>query len=151
MQALESEQPYRHTQYAGPLLWIPVLGASAVLLVMAILGGEWPALVGALGLMVVYLLMFSLTVEVDCCRVRVRFGVGLLGFNYKLKEIESVKTVRNRVWYGWGVRWFPGGVLLNVYGLDGVELTFKDGRVRRIGSDRPKELAEAISRHLANC
>lgn len=150
-QALESEQPYRHTQYAGPLLWVPVLGAAIILLVIWVLNGEWMPLVMGLVLLLVYLFMFSLTVTVDCCRIRVKFGVGLVRFKYRLKEIQSVKTVRNKPWYGWGIRWYPGGLLLNVYGLDAVELAMRDGGIRRIGTNRPKELAAVIARHLENC
>jgi hypothetical protein len=53
-------------------------------------------------------------------------------------------VVRNRWYYGWGIRITPRGWLYNVSGLDAVELALKNGKCVRIGSDEPHALARAI-------
>ena len=63
-----------------------------------------------------------------------------------LREIEQVAVVRNRWWYGFGIRIAAGFRLYNVSGLDAVELKLKSGGIRRIGTDDPQGLAAALTR-----
>ena len=86
----------------------------------------------------------SLTVSVDANEVVARFGIGLICLRYITSDIESVEQVRNPWYYGWGIKKYPGGWLYNVSGLDAVELVLKDGRKRRIGTDEPETLVNAI-------
>ena len=53
--------------------------------------------------------------------------------------------MRNKWWYGWGLRWIPGGSMYNVWGFDAVELELRSGKVFRIGSDEPDALLAALS------
>jgi hypothetical protein len=55
-----------------------------------------------------------------------------------------------RSFYGWGIRWIPGGWLWNVSGLDGVELVLVNNRRFRVGTDEPEQLAAAIQGALRN-
>lgn len=51
---------------------------------------------------------------------------------------------------GWGLRWKPGkGKAYNVGGSRGVQLHLADGEPVLVGSQRPEELAEALSRAKA--
>ena len=106
--------------------------------------GNWVALVCGLALLVALLLFHSLTVVVEGDWVEVVFADGPVRKRIALKEVGSCAVVRNRWWYGWGVRWGPGAWLYNVSGLDAVELKMKNGRRYRIGTDEPRELAKAI-------
>lgn len=94
-------------------------------------------------------LMGSMGVEVDESLVRVKFGVGLIRKSLRLDEIATCRPVRNRWWWGWGVRLIPGGWLYNVSGLDAVELVMKNGKVFRIGTDEPLALSEFIQARLS--
>jgi len=95
-------------------------------------------------LLVVAILMGALTVEVDDALVRLRFGIGLVRKSFRLDEIASCRPVRNKWWWGWGIRLIPGGWLYNVSGLDAVELELKNGKVFRIGTDEPQVLSDFI-------
>jgi len=67
----------------------------------------------------------------------------------RLAEIQSCRPVRNRWWYGWGIRWIGRRKwLFNVAGLDAVELAMKDGTIYRIGTDEPQKLSELIQDKL---
>ena len=140
---------YEHTQ-RGTVMIAVLLLAMAVLTAAALQVFHWVPLlvVAALGLC---LCMFhSLTVTVDDEAVRVRFAGEFIRFRFPLGEIESCKQVRNRWWFGWGIKWYYRGWLYNVSGLDAVELKMKDGRLRRIGTDEPEKLAAAINAALAD-
>jgi hypothetical protein len=96
----------------------------------------------------VVILMGTLTVEVDDAQVRLRFGVGMVRKHFRLDEIASCRPVRNKWWWGWGIRLIPGGWLYNVSGLDAVELVLKNGKVFRIGTDEPQVLNDFIQLKL---
>ncbi len=93
-------------------------------------------------------LMGTLTVEVDDAQVRLRFGVGMVRKSFRLDEIASCRPVRNKWWWGWGIRLIPGGWLYNVSGLDAVELVLNNGKVFRIGTDEPQVLSDFLQLKL---
>ncbi len=138
---------YRHRQI-GTLL-IVVLGLGTVLTGALLLqAGESTARL-PLGLVLVLLiasavLFASLTVEVRRDGIVVSFGPGLIRRIIPIGDIRDVRVVRNRWYYGWGIRRIPGGWLYNVSGLEAVELQLANGRRFRIGTDEPQRLAEAI-------
>ena len=59
--------------------------------------------------------------------------------------VRGVRQVRNKWWYGWGIRKIPKGWMYNVWGLDAVELEMESGKVFRIGTDEPDQLLGALS------
>jgi uncharacterized protein (DUF58 family) len=141
--------PYKHTQ---PGIYSrTTFGALFVLILAAALylgpGDAKAAWIfgGMAVFMLAGLLMFhSLTVEVIRGSLRIRFGVGLIRRQFRVKDIESAKVVRNRWWYGWGIRITPHGWLFSVSGLDAVQIKLRNGRQYRIGTDQPDALAAAI-------
>jgi hypothetical protein len=95
-------------------------------------------------LVVVLFLFHSLTVTVTDEVVRAAFGPGLLGKTVRVDEIVDATDVRNRWWYGWGIRLTPHGWLYNVSGFDAVEIRLATGTRVRIGTDEPVALARAV-------
>ena len=72
------------------------------------------------------------------------FGPRFFRKSFPLREIESVRPVRNPIFYGLGIHFIPGGMVYNVSGLDAVEIELGEGRRARIGTDEPTSLARAI-------
>ncbi|MFP6598015.1 MAG: hypothetical protein VCC01_11215 [Candidatus Hydrogenedentota bacterium] len=95
-------------------------------------------------LLIVGTLFRSLTVCVGKEDISLAFGLGIIRKRFRIEDIESSRVVRNRWYYGLGIRKIQNGWLYNVSGLDAVELQMKDGRRFRIGTDEPDELLEAI-------
>ena len=89
-----------------------------------------------------------LTVVIREGEIEVRLGVGLIRKRYNLNDFMDVQVVRNRWYWGWGIRFVPGAVLYNVSGLWAVELKRLNGRAVRIGSNRPHELKQALREAL---
>jgi hypothetical protein len=139
-----STTAYRHTQIGTLIMW--TLGAAIVLALAVAMAGDWhPLPIIVAGVMAVLLFLFhSLTVEVTQSLMVVRFGPGLIRRSFRVPSIREARTVKNRWYYGWGVRLTPHGWLFNVSGFDAVEIRLENGRHYRIGTDRPEELLAAI-------
>ncbi len=141
---------YRHTQ-TGRL----VLGLFATVAIVVI--GLALVFSLPLGAPLVSLAVFGalaytfgrLTVVVGPDAVRVWFGPGWIRRTIPLSEIRAVRPVRNRWWYGWGIRRIPGGWMFNVSGLEAVELDLTTGGHFTIGTDEPEALAAAISEAMS--
>jgi hypothetical protein len=82
--------------------------------------------------------------------LRIKFGYGIFKKRFKIKEIASVKIVRNKWYYGWGIRfwWKPRMIIYNISGYDAVEIKLKNKRIYRIGTDEPKKLEQAIKKRI---
>lgn len=96
------------------------------------------------GLGVIAILFSTLTVEVDEQELRFYFGPGFWRKRILLHDIEHVEVVRNKVYYGWGIRYTFHGWLYNVSGLDAVELRVSGQGTLRIGTDEPDTLKRAL-------
>lgn len=88
----------------------------------------------------------TLTVSIDKNYLRIKFGYGIFARTFPLREITSVQVVKNRWYYGWGVRvWFwPFMWIYNISGFDAVEIIMKDRKIYRIGTNEPEKLEIAI-------
>ena len=95
-------------------------------------------------LVIVGLIAARLTVVVDARSVSTWFGWGWPRRTIALADIVSAERVSNSWWYGWGVRWVPGGWMFNNAGNGAVELRLESGSVFRIGTDEPDALLAAI-------
>lgn len=147
---------YKHTQIGKFMI---VIGLFVVMLVFfesfleedelteLILTGAF--LITIFIVTLVLILFGSLTIVVNNVFIKISFGIGLIRKKWMLADIESVKIVKNKWWYGFGIRLTPYGWLYNVSGFDAVQIQLKKGRVFRIGTDQPHELQHAIIDQIA--
>jgi len=145
---------YKHTQTG--YLFIPVvlwmIAVTALIVALAEDEATESLVVMAISTVVVLAVVFwfsRLTVRVDGADVRVAFGPGWPRRVIGTHEIVGFRQVRNKWYYGWGVRGIPGGWMYNVWGLDAVELDLASGKKFRIGSNEPEELVAALTAHTA--
>ena len=140
---------YRHTQVGWVMVGGVCAAAVAGLVLAPIARAPLPVAV-VLPLVAVMLVLFAaLTVEVDGDEIRLGFTAGLVHKRIPVAEVARFRRVRNAWWYGFGIRYLPGGGRLwNVSGLDAVELTLKDGGRFRIGTDQPVALTLALAHAL---
>ncbi|HXY40091.1 MAG TPA: hypothetical protein VEQ10_10485, partial [Vicinamibacteria bacterium] len=136
---------YRHTQVG----WVMVGGIAAAAvagLVLAPIARAPMPVALVLPLVALILVLFAaLTVEVDGDEIRLGFTAGLVHKRIPVAEVARFRRVKNAWWYGFGIRYIPGGGRLwNVSGLDAVELILKDGGRFRIGTDQPVALGLAV-------
>jgi len=92
----------------------------------------------------------TLTVSVNEQFLKIRFGWGISRKKFSLSDIVTIGKAKNHWYYGWGIRmWFwPKMWVFSVSGFDAIELTMKNGRIYRIGTDEPEKLELAIRQVL---
>jgi hypothetical protein len=134
---------YHHTQ-RGTLPIVVCLLLAALDAVMMWRSGQWQLAAVLILLLAVAAVFSSLTVEVSDNELRWHFGPGFWAYRVPLSEIQTVAAVRNHWWNGFGIRMGTRFRLYNVSGLDAVELRLKSSDVRRIGTDDPQGLAQAL-------
>lgn len=89
--------------------------------------------------------LFSLmTTKVTQSHVEWHFVLGFWRKSIALTEIKEIERVRNKYWWGLGIRLIPNGWLYCISGLDAVELQLSNGKVLRVGTDNPREFYQAI-------
>ena len=139
---------YKHTQ-TGYLMIIALI-IPLFILYFAMSAAEFAQALPIIffTLLIILVLFYSLTVEIDKTKISVKFGVGIINKKFSLKDIESCCVVRNYWYYGWGIRWTPHGWLYNISGLSAVEIKMKNGKKYRIGTNEPKNLECAITQAI---
>ena len=90
----------------------------------------------------------TLTTIVDQNYLRIRFGYGTFQKKFLIKDIVSVKSVKNHWYYGWGIRvWFwPYMWIYSISGFKAVEIVMRSGKIYRVGTDDSIGLEGAIKR-----
>lgn len=96
-------------------------------------------------LSIISVLFCSLTIEVKKEAITWHFGPYFWRKKIDPSEIARVEIVTNPWWFGWGIRWTKFGWLYNVSGLQAVQVTKKDGKAIRLGTDDPVGLSKAIN------
>ena len=151
--------PYKHTQI-GYLMLVVTLAALVLFAWAQITARLEPPsvdsgtnlLVTAIMALILFILasFTALTASIDENYLRIKFGYGIFARKFALNQIASVQAVKNHWYYGWGIRlWlWPKMWIYNVSGFDAVEITMKNGKVYRIGTDVPEELETAIKQSI---
>jgi hypothetical protein len=139
---------YRRTQTGRVILVMMLLPAVAAAAALAAVGQLLTALAVLALFALVAWLFSSLTVEVTGSELRWYFGPGFWKKSVPLADLREVEPVRNKWWYGLGIRYTPHGWLYNVSGLDAVEVRLAGGVKRRIGTDDPAGLVAALRGRL---
>lgn len=139
---------YEHTQTSP--LWLFVSVPMFIILAVAAAATEGDTSVVVVGGMATLLFLavianFSrLTTTVSNRTVQVAFGRGWPKRTVELSRVIGVEVVRNRWFWGWGIRAIGHGWLWNVWGLDSVELQLDSGKRFRIGTDDSHGLYAAL-------
>ena len=135
---------YRHVQTGYALLVVYGALVSTALILVAITGFS-PVFIGPLLVLGIGMAMFaSLTITVSDTVILAEFYLGFPRRTIKISEIYAISIVRNRWYYGLGVRFTPHGWLFAVSGLSAIEFEMRSGKRFRIGTDEPERLAQAI-------
>lgn len=135
---------YKHTQIGYLLI---VLLGSALLLTLylfVVAGFHWVTVIPVTILALCLYIFSTLTVTVTASTLALSFTARFIHRQFPLDAIRAVRVVKNPWYYGWGIHRVPDGWVYNVSGTQAVELTLRNGRKARIGTDEPEHLAEAV-------
>ena len=150
---------YKHTQIGYLMLVVTLAVLVLFTWVQITARAEPPSVdsgtnfaVTAIMVLILFILssFITLTVILDENYLRIKFGYGIFRKKFSRGEIASAKIVKNHWYYGWGIRlWlWPKMWIYNVSGFDAVEITMRDGKIYRIGTDAPRELETAIKQAI---
>jgi hypothetical protein len=135
---------YRRTQLAWPTI-VPLALVGGLIAPLFYRNGLIvPMWIVSTTLLVSLVLFGTLTVTVTSDGVEAAFGPGLVRKRLMIGDVVSFMPVRNTWLHGWGIHWFPGGVVWNASGLSAVEFKMANGRLVRIGSAEPDALTAAV-------
>ena len=142
---------YEHTQSTNAFVVGFVAYIALISLIVAAVGeSPWlvviPGAVVAIPVGLVLLGASALTVTVTAEDVHLRWRLRWPTKSIPRSEIVSVERVRNKWWYGWGIRLTPNGWMWNLWGLDGVKLNRTSGKGFVIGTDDPDALLAVLDR-----
>ena len=105
-----------------------------------------------LSIMVVVILILlnfsTLTVHINQDRIKLHFGPGLIRKEIPLDQVRQHAIVSTPWYWGYGIRFYPGGMIWNVSGTKAVEIYHQDGRRFRIGTDDPEGLSKALTTQI---
>jgi hypothetical protein len=137
---------YYHKQFGTFITAALAVGILLAIFPALITGTFPPILMAVLGVIaVVWVLLYSLSLEIKDNALVCRLGAGLIRRRILLSEIRQISPVSNPWYAGFGIHWVPGQYWLwNVSGRRGVELSLKSGERFRLGTDEPEALIRAI-------
>ena len=139
--SVQSESIIYHHRQFQPWWGLMIIVSVVLLIIVFYMAITW---IFTIILLIVAALFWGLTVEVNKDVVRLYFGFGIIHRSILREHIAMVTQVRNRWWWGFGIRWTPHGWMWNISGLDAVELTYHNGKKFRIGTDEPEALLETL-------
>ena len=100
---------------------------------------------------ITFLLFFQMRTTVDENLIQITYGIGIIKKKIQMENIQQVEAVRNKWYYGLGIRWSWKGWLYNIQGLSAVELKFKNSTSNiRIGTADNVKLKEEIEKRIRN-
>lgn len=149
-------KPYKEFQFGWNIFVILIPTQVLIMWLFLERAGNQPLslnsfLISQVIFLVVYILFYGLTIKIDDESITMSYGLGLIRKKIRCSRILTVRTITNPALYGWGVRFLPNGMLYNVTGSEGVELTFHDSpRIVRIGTEDPARLKQEIVKRITS-
>jgi hypothetical protein len=143
-QIASAARTYHHVQRGGLLIAVLVATSGATLAAILAAGPQLLMIVALLLQLLATLAFCSSVITITAGNVSVHYGPGWFGRSIALREIASIRIVRNIFAYGWGMRKARRGYSVRLSNASAVELELRNGRRVQIGTDRPIALVEAI-------
>jgi len=138
----DTETNYEENQQLPSWIVLPLM--CLIILLFSLGGINLGSLVATAILLLVLFFFGGLTTRVDAISLNLSFGIGVIRKSVLLKDIESAVSVKNRWWYGFGIRLTPHGWMWNMKGLSAIEITYKTGKKFRVGTTNPEGLLAAL-------
>ncbi|WP_299004685.1 hypothetical protein [uncultured Shewanella sp.] len=138
---------YQRTQLGITILIIMGVALGLVLMAHHVEEQAIPWWIYAV-IIVISILFSTLTIKVSNAHISWFFGPYFWRKKVLLKEVVSIKKVRNKWYCGFGIRLQSTGWLYNVSGLTAVQLTLKDGTHISLGTHDADNLLKVIEAQM---
>ena len=139
------------TIYNNTQIWkLPIiffLWFNIFFLIISIINKEFLSLsILSVVFLICLLLFYKLNISINESKIHLKYWIWLIQKSFLLNEIKSVKIVKNKWYYGWGIRvlFFPMIVIFNISWLDAIEIVMSNNNVFRIWSNDVEKLSEVV-------
>ena len=123
------------------------MSAAVLLLVFRLLSTGIFQIVGSIVVLALAALIYKMTILIDEFRLKFSMGVGIIGDEILMGQIESCCVYPQPI--GWGIRFNSEMSVYNITSKQAVEIVIKNQRKRiLIGCDNPDEVVEAIQSYI---
>lgn len=104
-------------------------------------------LISILVFIVIALLFYKMTIEIDNQEMKITFGIGLIKKRFLLDKMENskIEIVKTPWFYGMGIRFTPLGTLFNTQWGTAVKFGYKTSNYL-IGTKNPNALLELLKK-----
>lgn len=100
-------------------------------------------------LIIILLLFYKMETFIDKDFIQIFFGIGIIRKKIEIRNIKNLEVVKNRWYYGWGIRLIKNGLLYNIKGFNAIELKFKNRKsIIRIGTQDTEKLKSEIEKNM---
>ncbi|WP_298769354.1 hypothetical protein [uncultured Shewanella sp.] len=140
---------YQRTQLGITILIIMGLALGFILVADHIEEQGIPGWIYAV-MIAISILFSTLTIKVSNAHISWFFGPYFWRKKLLLKDIASIKKVRNKWYCGFGIRLQSTGCLYNVSGLTAVQLMLKDGTHISLGTHDADNLINVIETQMSS-
>lgn len=142
----KNKNKYQHTQKNKSAIYIFLIVLVFFRIIIAKTGFDPLLIYVMFFVLLIISSFFSLTVKIDEEKIFLNFRYNLFNKSFPLNKIISAKTVKNKWYYGNGIKfWFwPYMWIYSVSGSDAVEIKMVNGSIFRIGTDEPEKLEQVI-------
>lgn len=81
--------------------------------------------------------------------ILISYGIGIIKKVISTDKVIAAEIVKNKWYFGLGIRSIPNGMLFNIHGLTAVELKFSDSKkIIRIGTQKALQLEKSLNSQL---
>jgi len=141
---------YNHTQKSLLMLVVIILVIITIFYLSLTQGFDLFAFLIDLFIIILITSFLILNVKIDNKYLKIKFGYGIFRKKFLLKNIKEFKPVKNKWYYGWGIRLklFPYTWIFNISGFDAIEITLKNDKIYRIGTDDINGFERALKKAI---
>ena len=133
-------EQFHYRNHQLPVWFIIIVLSFWLLSLMLICAQSRAALVLLLPSVIFTAVFWGLTIEVNSKEIRLYFGLDLIKRKICRQNIDQATQIRNRWWYGWGIRLTPHGWVWCMGELNAIELTYSNNKRFRIDTNQPQFL-----------
>ena len=100
---------------------------------------------------IITLLFYKLTIQLQGSVIKVIFGIGLIKFQIKVDQLVKTKITKTPWHYGLGIKITPKGMLYNIQGTKAVAVEYVSNGITKsvlLGTKEPEKLEQIIREKL---
>lgn len=95
-------------------------------------------------------LFYQLTINIEKSNIQLIYGIGLIRFNIKIDDLQSIEVTKTPWYFGLGIRFSPDGMIYNMNSLKAIRIAHKRNDKSKsfyIGTPTPELLKSKLEEY----